>query len=249
MPTHAPPCLILTRPEAASRAFAQDVRAAGWKGTCLIAPLQRIALMPPDPDSLSRAQALVFTSHHAVAALAQATTRRDWPVWAVGPRTAQAARLAGFADVTQGSGTAPALLSDLRLRAPQGPILHLCGRHLACDLARALRDAGHDAQSLVAYDQLATVPDDAVRARIAAGGALVCPVFSPRSARLLVAALEGLPLDGSNLHLVAISAAAADGAAGLQWHSTRIASTPDAEAMIAALLECQAVLEPAEKPS
>ncbi len=242
-----PPCLFLTRPARESAAFADAARAAGWRGAVFCAPLMRIDLEPPSEDALARAGTLIVTSQHAVAALAQATARRDWPVWCVGPRTAQAARAAGFAHVHQAGGDARALLAELRAARPPAPLLHLRGAHVACDLAAALQ-----AQALVVYRQEAlTLPREAAE-RVAAGGVLVLPVFSPRSARLLVAALAPLRHDAAHKELLAISPAARDAALaasnGVDWAGVTVAARPDAQSMCAALMRLQARLEPYEKP-
>lgn len=241
-------CLLLTRPEADSTRFARAARAAGWQGEVLIAPLLRIALLPPPLAALEDAAALVVTSQHAVAALAAATSRRDWPIWCVGPRTAEAARHAGFAQLQEGGGDAMALRATLLRDPPPAPVLHLRGAHASMDIAAELNAAGIPASACVVYDQIAQPLGADARARLAQGGDLVLPVFSPRSARLLVEALHTDENPRARLHLLAISSAAEAAAQGMPWASIQCAQSPDARAMLAALGRVQAVLEPAEKP-
>ncbi len=243
-----PPCLLLTRPEAESAAFAQAARAAGWRGDILCAPLMRILHDPPPETALTKARTLVVTSQHGVAALQQATARRDWPVWCVGPRTAEAARHAGFAQVRVADGDAVSLRAVLLDTSPPAPVLHLRGEHAAMDLASELQAAGVDAHALVVYRQVAQGLSQAAQERLAQGGDILLPVFSPRSARLLVAALIPLRLDAARLHLVAISAAARDAAQGVDWQSIHCAARPDAPSMLQALARLQATLEPLKKP-
>ncbi len=241
------PCLLLTRPRADSSRFAEAARRAGWDHEVLIAPLMQIVLHPPAPAQLARARTLVFTSQHAVAAVADVAPR-EAVVWAVGPHTAQAARAAGFADVHVAQGDATSLLQALAAAPPPEPVLHLRGKHAATDIAEALRASGHAASSLIVYAQAARALEPAAATRLEDGGDVVLTAFSPRSAALLAEALAPLSLHAARLHLVAISAAAAAPLDELTGARCRIASHPDVPAMLDALIATQAALEPWEKP-
>lgn len=251
-----PPCLFLTRPRDESARFADDARQAGWRGEVVCAPLLRIETLPVPQEVLAGARSLIVTSQHAVTALAGASARRDWPIWCVGPRTAQAARAAGFAQVHVAGGDAVSLRAALIADPPRQPVLHLRGTHAAMDIAAELCAQGIDAQARLVYRQEALGLPDEAAARVARGGDLVLPVFSPRSARLLVASLAPLRPDAAHLHLLAISAAARDaalagpdnGARGLVWRGVHVAVRPDAPAMLAGILALQAALEPLKKP-
>lgn len=239
-----PPCLLLTRPLEDSRRFAARACAQGWRGDILIAPLLEIVLHPPSPDQMAHAQALVFTSQHAVAACAAATDRRDWPVWAVGPRTAEAARAAGFGQVHQSGGDAASLLEDLVRASPPMPVLHLRGEHVAADIVGLLQRIGQEALGLIVYAQKARALGSDARERLRNGGDIILPVFSPRSGQLLQAELSQCDLKHARLYLLAISEAAVSGMQGVAFHHTRIAERPDAEAMLVSLSALQAELEP-----
>lgn len=238
------PCLVLTRPQGDSVRFADQAHAAGWQGGVVIAPLLEIVLLPLDIAVLKEARTLVLTSQHAVTALSLATDARDWVVWAVGPRTAQAARASGFAVVHQSGGDAKALLDDLIHSRPTPPIVHLRGRHAAADIAATLRAQGQDAAGVVVYEQVARPLSEQAQARLFQGGDVVLPVFSPRSGRLLADAIAGLETGSTRLHLVAISAAAADAAMISPVASCHIAAQPDARSMCDALVSLQQWLEP-----
>lgn len=242
------PCLFLTRPEADSARFARAAREAGWRGEVLIAPLLRIALTPPPATDLDAARTLVATSQHAIAALVATTTRRDWPIWCVGPRTAEAARNAGFGTVHDGCGDAQSLRAALLDAALAEPVLHLRGTHAAMDIAAELNAAGIATDACRVYEQIAQPLSDAGRRRLAQGGDLVIPVFSPRSAHLVVAVLRDAAAPEARLHVLAISEAALNAARGMEWGSALVADRPDATAMLAALGRVQAALEPSEKP-
>ena len=243
------PCLVLTRPRAQAEEFAAEARARGWTGDVLIAPLMEIVLHDLPGDALDGVTTLIATSRHAIAAVARSAKRRDLPLWAVGPGTAQAARQAGFATVHEAGGDARALIRDLREAGATGPFLHLRGAHVAADIVAELGALGHEARGAIVYSQDATQLDAQALSRLQAGGIFVLSAFSPRSATLLVKALHALDMRNSVLHAIAISAAAAAPLRDLPLSSCRIAARPDADAMRIALSATQATLEPLQKPS
>lgn len=223
------PTLLLTRPVAQSRRFAEAFAArfgVGWP--ILIAPLQQIvALRPPIPN----ARELVFTSENAVAplvALAPAAARR---AWCVGARTAEVAARAGFAAVT-GPGNAAALAQMIAAAHPEGPILVARGEHQAFDISAALDSVGVATVSAQVYAQRAVAPSAEATALLRGDGALLVPLFSPRSAWLFAKAAQGAR---APLWIAAISPAAA--AAGATMAPARIetARRPDADAMLDAI--------------
>ncbi len=244
-----PPCLLLTRPRAAAEAFAQSIRAAGWRGEVLVAPLMRIAHLPLAEADLEGAATLIATSRHAIEALARATGRRDMRLWVVGPGTAAAAQAEGFEKLQVAGGDAQALLRDIAQAGARGPFLHLCGAHVAADIAGSLRRHDHEARAQIVYRQDALPLSSAAKARIRAGGDLLCPVFSPRSGRLLAAELSALDMSRARLHMVSISPNADAATAHLRGFSRRIAARPDNAHMTVEIIACQAKLEPVEKPS
>jgi uroporphyrinogen-III synthase len=238
--------LLLTRPLDSAQDFAQAARDAGWKGPILIAPLMAIVPRALPAGGLDGVGSVILTSQHAVGALAQAP--RDLPLFCVGPRTVQAARAAGFSRIHQGAGDGAALLADLLAHPPAQPILHLHGAHLALDLAARLRDAGLRAQSAVVYTQDAVPLDAQGRACLADAGDVVIPVFSPRSARLLGAAVAQIPDLGAALHLLALSPAVAQALAEVPRASLRCADQPDGGALLTMLRAVQAELEASANP-
>lgn len=243
------PCLLLTRPEPAASAFSESLRKAGWRGEVLVAPLMRIVTLPLAESVLNGVATVIATSMHGVRALAQATERRDIRLWTVGPGTAAAARSEGFLDIHVAGGDAPALLRDMAQTGAKGPFLHLRGTHVAADIVAALRAAGHEARAEIVYRQEALTLDPAAKARILAGSDLVCPVFSPRSGRLLAEELAKLDLRHNSIHLVAISENAAMPVKHLACASRVIASRADRSGMLQEILALQPKLEPWEKPS
>jgi len=244
----ASPHLLLTRPRPQSERFAESLRAELPGLRVTIAPLMAIVLDPPAPGAAEGIAGVIFTSENGGAGFAAGCARRDLPVWCVGPRTARAAREAGFAEVHEGGGDARALIATLLDQRPEGPLLHARGSHAAADISGALRDAGIGARDLVVYDQRAQPLPPEGAALLAGAGDVVVPVFSPRSARLLA---EHLPPDGNGarLHLIAISAAAAQPLAGHDAiHAQHIVSAPDARAMHSMVAKVMRALEAQDNP-
>ena len=211
MPPAPRPLLLLTRPEAESRSVAARIGAEA-----IIAPVLRIVPVAHDGAVLQRAPGLVFTSAQAVGA---AGPGRGRPAICVGERTAEAARQAGFA-VTVGQGTADSLAP---LIAASGvPLIHPHGRHLAQRLP---------VPGMVVYDQQPLALTPRARAALMGGRALVVPVYSPRSSRLLSVMAQGAR---APIRLVAISDRA-DAAWTAPADRRVVADAPSGQAMDAAI--------------
>ncbi|OWU76153.1 hypothetical protein ATO3_06405 [Marinibacterium profundimaris] len=216
----------MTRPQEASEALAARIDCPGLR--VVISPVMRIegrAVQPP-----AEAAGLIFTSAHGVAEAARQDLLRDLPVFAVGEATAQAARANGWPATCAGL-TADELVETLSRHPPETPLLHLRGTHARGDIAGRLTRAGLPTTEAVIYDQVAQPLSS--RARDALNGAdpVILPVFSPRSARLLVANLKPL----APLHVVALSSAVAEAFHGFDTASLHICESPGREEMDAAL--------------
>lgn len=243
------PRLLLTRPRDSAQADAGALRALGWHGQIVIAPLQDITLRAVAPEVIRQARSLVATSQHAIAVLAQAGAARDVALWCVGPRTLAAAQAAGFTHLRGGTGAdAEALLAQLLAEGTEDPIVHVHGDHLAIDLAARLRAAGHDARGVAGYGQQALALSDAGRACLMAAGDVVVPLYSPRSARLFAAAHGLLVQPQARLHLIALSPNVAACTADMGAASRLTLPRPDADAMLQAQISLQGALEAAGKP-
>jgi len=194
--------------------------------TPIIAPV--IALKPLDtPVDLTDVAGLAFTSRNGVAAFADRTPRRDWPVFTVGDATAEAARAAGFTDVRSAGGAVDELTALIAGTWPAdgGLILAPGPREPAGDLAGAL--AGRvRVHALPLYAAVATdiAPPEAFD---------VVLVHSPRAARALAVRLP--PEGGRERLLVAISAAAAAPLGQTGFAEIRIAATPTEDSLLGAL--------------
>lgn len=221
--------LLLTRPEAQSRAFAAAVaEAVPGRFRFLVSPLLAIRHRP-DPVAPGGAALLAFTSANAVEAFAGRSPDRTPRAFCVGASTAAAARAAGFA-VSVAEGDAGAL-ARLIAAESTGPVLHLRGAHAAADLAALL--PGRAVQDQIVYDQVPLPPTPEADAIGRAGGIDAIAVFSPRSARLLAKAARSWDL--RRTATVAISAAADAPLGPLAIRRRLVADTPSRAAIIAAL--------------
>ena len=218
MPHQRAPVLLLTRPEAEARRFEASVRAlAPGEWRAVVAPLLEIVPMaavevPEDVPIFTSAQAVPF-----------AGTGSGRLAWCVGPRTAAAARAAGWSP-KEGGGDAEALFAAI-LAAPPEPLVHLRGVHSRGALAERLRAAGRTVAERVVYDQRARPLTAEAGTALAGAAPVLAPVFSPRSASLLSGAV-GNP--AAPFRVIALSVAAAE---PLRRWSPVVAARPDGEAM------------------
>lgn len=188
--------LILTRPAAQSAAFAAELerRLPGRFAPVLVAPLLEIAPVGGAVD-LAGIAGLLFTSANGVEAFAAASAERGLPALCVGEMTAAAARAQGFAaHSADGDVTALAALAAAWWRPGSGALLHVRGRHAAGDLVGALAARGIPARAAELYDQRPQPLSAGARRLIAAGGEVVVPLFSPRTARVFAREAAGLDL-------------------------------------------------------
>lgn len=225
-----PPLLLLTRPEHASRRFAEEAAYLGLE--VMISPVLRIVPLDHDRERLAQAEGLVFTSENAVPFAGPGRGRR---AICVGPRSAKVAQEAGF-NALAGPGDADRLEPMLRDLGPGW--MHPHGRHIA----KALPVPG-----MAVYDQIAQPLSHAALAALASARTIVLPLFSPRSARIVAEQVgAAAALSTAPLWLVPISAAAerawCDVAGRVHVARLAVAPTPDAPGVLHGLAEL--VLEP-----
>lgn len=172
--------------------------------------------------------ALLFTSPQAPRLAGPAAAAYRLPVYAVGERTAQAARAAGFADVRDGGGNLVALY-DAAASAGVVRALHLAGVHrteapLPPGLAVEVR-AVYDARLL----DLTPVAAQALRT----GTVDWALLFSSRTAAHFAACVDPLGLRRDTIAIAAISVKAL-AAAGTGWRRAVAARTPTEAGILAA---------------
>ena len=141
-----------SRPDAARTAVA--LRAHGHEP--IVAPLFELEILAELEADDGSWDAILLTSVNALWAVSQlaygTTARAIVPVFAVGERTAQAAREQGFTDVTSAAGDVDDLADLVAARlTPPTRLLYLAGEERAGDLASALRTKGFAVDTVQVY--------------------------------------------------------------------------------------------------
>lgn len=234
--------LLLTRPQDDSRPVALHLERLGHE--VLQDALLRVVWRDGPVPDLAGVQGLLFTSANGVRAFARLCPARGLPVglvaWAVGDATAAAARAAGFDRVVSAAGDVEALagLVVARCRPDDGDFLHPAASAVAGDLSGRLGAAGFAVRRLVLYETTpATALSPATREALAEGRLDAVLVYSPRTARTLVALVQaaGLTAACARVRVLCLSPAVAAALAELPWRTSEIAASPDQAALLALL--------------
>ncbi len=168
----------------------------------------------------------------------------DLPVFAVGGHTAQAARNAGFHNVSSAEGDARALrelvvksVSAKKLK-PGGTLCYFAGADLASDIAAELGAHGFNVLICTVYSMnpVQDFPDD-VREAFPADGIEAVLHYSRRSARAFLAAsrASGVEISALSLPQCCISEAVASILRDAGARHVTVAHTPDEGALFDAL--------------
>jgi uroporphyrinogen-III synthase len=229
--------ILSTRPDTGDvDPVAAGLAAAGHQ--VIFAPLMRVVYSGCLP-ALDGVQALIVTSRNglkAVAPLSEAA--RALPLYAVGPATAALARELGVKHVVEGPGTARELLEILARSVDKnaGPLLHIAGETLACDLAAALETRGFTARTETVYR---TEPVEALCSEVAHAfrqGALDAVVLmSPKTASVYAALVQRSDLGPQALQMAhfCLSDAVAQKLETLGAINVAVARLPNSQEMLA----------------
>jgi uroporphyrinogen-III synthase len=177
--------LLVTRPQPDAERTASALRARGHEP--IIAPLLRIEALPDAELGGGPWAAILVTSANAAFAIAKhprGAELKNVPVLAVGKRSAQAMRAAGFADVIS-DGSDLARLAAARLK--QGvPLLYLAGADRSGDIAGDLAAQNYTVRVAVIYRAVAETALPRAAAEAFARGVDGVVHFSRRSAAAYV---------------------------------------------------------------
>jgi len=195
--------ILVTRPLEDGEEIAEKLRAMGHQP--LLAPLLRTDFHDgPEPD-FTGIQAILASSANGIRALIRRTTRRDLPIFAVGPQTAEEAQKAGFTVVRNANGDAVALAhATMRWTTPgAGALLHVCGEEAPGTLGEMLTAHGFTVRrcALYAVHPAVALPLEA-QAALKQQGLDAALFFSPRSARVFCELAAGLPLGGITAYCI-----------------------------------------------
>ena len=217
--------VLITRPEEDAARTVAALAALGHEGIAM--PLLEVRFHDGGAVALDRFQAVLATSANGVRALARATARRDVPLFAVGPQTAQEARDLGFGTIRNAQGDSHALAAAVAgwVTPESGPLLHVKSAEADGTLATLLKRAGFAVKNAVLYDvaavsKLPALPPDLDAALF----------FSARSAAIFRALAAQADIDA--LVAICISRSAAEALAPLPFRAVRIAAEPNQDAML-----------------
>lgn len=218
--------LLMTRPQEASQRFVDLLSPQIQNRVSVVySPLIEI-VQTADDIVFEDAGGLIFTSSNGVAVAARLTARRDLPCFCVGEATTNAARHAGWrADcVGPNSSVLIETLSKTQLKTPQ---LHIRGTHSRGDIAAGLTALGCPTRAQVVYDQRLLPFTASAERALMAGGAVIAPVFSPRTARQFA----NLHAGAAPLYLAALSPAVKKPLETLDYRELMVSEHPDSMAM------------------
>lgn len=237
--------ILVTRPAPDNETTAAALRARGL--IALLSPMLRFESIAPQDDDEADYDGLVVTSANAVRALGNHPAPPRWlelPLFAVGDRTADVAREAGFRNVVSAQGDAVALRDLLAAQVAakklkkRARLCYLAGADRARDLAAELAADGFAVMMRTVYRMVPltgfpVAVDEAFRA----GQVDAVLHYSRRSARAFLDASRAAGVEISALALpqccISDAVAAVLREAGAM--QVTVARTPDENAVLEAL--------------
>jgi uroporphyrinogen-III synthase len=228
--------LLVTRPLAEAERTAAALQQRGHDA--LIAPVLTIAPVADATFDPTLFDAIVMTSGNAARALMSHPVlhrAQALPVFAVGGRTAQAARDAGFSEVVSAGGDAGDLLALVRSRFAGGTrLVYLAGSDRSRDLAAELGVDGIRVETLVVYraDAADRLPDAAAQA-IRTGTVQGVLHYSRRSTVIFLDCADAGGLDApvATLRHYCLSPRAAEPLNARHFKHVAVATHPDENAL------------------
>lgn len=226
--------ILVTRPQPECRRTAERLRQSGLEA--VEAPMLEMARTAPDTFDLDGVTGLAVTSSRVAPILkqhGQFERLAGLPVFAVGSRTADAMRSAGFGQVLSADGDVNALARLIRDNLPDGKLLYPCARDRAGDLEGQLskHEVRCDPAVVYSMDPVQGLAPQVIEC-LRSGAIDRVLVFSKRTAQ---AFLDGLARDAATevlegLSVLAISSQAAKPLAG--YTLVKIAVHPTEEALL-----------------
>ena len=223
--------IALTRPQADAERSASALRALGHD--VLVAPLMRVE--PIAADLSGDWSAVVITSANAPMMIEKNLEFVKLPVYAVGERSAQAARAVGFTQVMSAGGGAHDLVQLIVARhRDEKPLLYLAGEDRAADLVGEL--ARHDipADMRTVYRAVTAPFPSALTDALRAGTLDAVLHYSKRSAENYIAGARETGIAPAALAVchVCLSAQVADPLRAAGAATISVAKHPDEAAIV-----------------
>ena len=237
--------VLVTRPQPDDEATAAALRARGF--AVLTAPMLRFEPVAFRDDEDARYGAIIVTSANALRGIEphlKGSRLLKLPLFAVGERTAAAARGVGFENVIAADGDATTL-RDLVLAGVKAkelkkasPLLYLAGADLARDLSGELGERGFTVVTHTTYRMapVSDLPRETSEA-FAANGIDAVLHYSRRSARAFIEAARSAGVEISALAIpqCCISDAVAAVVRDAGATQVLVAASPDENALFGAL--------------
>ena len=232
--------VLVTRPQESTGRFARDLEAAGHQA--LISPVIRIegtGFVIPD----ERFDGIIATSAHAFEILQAEDTAlshlRALPLYAVGERTAAAARSKNFSNIACVRENSTSLASFILDQLPASSnLLYLAGENRKPALESELNGAGHQVIAVAVYRAaaMAELSSEAITSiRTGEIGAIVH--FSQRSAQIFTRLViqAGITGESRDILHICLSADVQAGLADLAPVKSAVAAIPGSSALIQCL--------------
>lgn len=225
--------MLVTRPEPGAAKTAARLHKMGHEA--VVAPLSRVVAVEGATKPVGAFDAVAVTSANALISASSPLLEviRTLPCFAVGERTAEAAKDAGFEDVGSAGGDVHDLAAMITTRLSRdAEVLYLCGTRRRPVLEDALRDAGFGVTPVETYGIEPVRYGAAERNKLIAGAPLdAMLVYSRFSAELLSDFLG----DRGDLRVLCMSRHVADGLSHSLRKSAEIASAPTEDSLLALL--------------
>ena len=227
--------VLVTRPGADGAALAEVLTERGIES--LHEPLFTVQSLDGPELNVSDIKAILVTSANGVRALAERTTVRDIPVYAVGDATGTASRDAGFVHVHSASGDVGALATLVidMLDPRDGPLLHVAGSQVAGDLTGRLTSAGFTCRREVLYEvhEAKSLSPTAVAA-LKDGGIGAVLLYSPRTAETFMQLIRKSRLVRAckDIAVICLSRAVAERTDDLSWKAVLVADQPTQDSLL-----------------
>ena len=237
--------VLVTRPQPDDEATAAALRARDFE--VLKAPMLRFEAVAFQDDTDAAYGAVIVTSANALRGIEphlENSRLLALPLFAVGERTADAARRAGFENVISANGDAAGLrdcvLASVRTKELKkaSPLLYLAGADLARDLAGELGERGFTVVTHTTYRMapVSSLPREICDA-FAAHRIEAVLHYSRRSARAFLQAARagGVEISALAIPQCCISAQVATVVRDAGATQVVVAATPDENALLEAL--------------
>ncbi len=232
--------VLVTRPETSAATTAERLKRMGHDPVLL--PLSEAVHHPQAAaDALALPHsALIVTSAEALRALANIgfSSEIDLALFAVGEKTATAAKAAGFRNIHIGSGDGTGL-ADLiasTLDKPDLPLLYLAGRPRAGSLENRLEELGLPVRVAEIYDMIPLgYPPEEIYERLHTRPPQAVLLYSRENAVRFFEIVERHALSFAETKILCISERTADAVPAAFRAHIRIAESPDENALLALL--------------